>query len=227
MMPPALAVSTARPPTVSPERAALAAAVKAVKQTESDLLKLQAAADRARDKRLTLSSALADRETILIALRDNETARARQAFVNNRDDTSPLPAAEQTVTKVKTELSKIEALEDSIYAETEAVERRLSHQRHQLDEAIGTLLAASPELAALNREIRECWARLRSLRGAAAAVSHAIPFAAPHRVLDDWQAVENINPVDHRDPVDHEYIQQWAAAVAALHDDASAPLPEG
>jgi hypothetical protein len=86
-------------PTLSPERHALGAAVKAVKQTESDLAKLVSAQDRARDQRLDLSSVLTDREIILTALRDRETSRARQAFVDGVEDASPLPPAEAAVAR--------------------------------------------------------------------------------------------------------------------------------
>lgn len=214
-------------PTLSDDRHALAKAITAVKQTEADLQKLVAAQDRCRDQRLLQSSALADRATILTALRDKETARIRAAYVNNTDDTSPLPQAEQAVTTARAKLTKLEDLEASISDEIEAVERRLNHQKHALDEAIGLLLVASPELAALNVAIRDCWARLRTLRGAAAAVSHGIPGSAPHRLLSAWEAVENINPGDPRDAVDHDFIRSWVDAVQALHDDPEATLPGG
>jgi predicted nucleic acid-binding Zn-ribbon protein len=213
-------------PPSHPDRRATAA-VKAVKQTEADLQKLRAAADRARDQYWAARQTLADAETTLTGLRDRETARARQAFVDGRPDVSPLPQAEQAVVDAQTELTKIDALEQSIAAEIAATEERLDYQRHQLDEQIGKVLVASPELSALNREIRQVWARLRSLRGAAAALNAAIPYAAPDHALSDWEAVENVNVGDPRDPVDHALIDQWRDAVIALHDDPLAELPGG
>jgi hypothetical protein len=222
----------ASPPTrqrvsVTPDRERLAAAIQAVRQTERDLAKLTGARDRARDQRWSDSATLHDAETTLSALRDRETARARQAFVDGQPDVSPLPQAEAAVAQAQRALSKTEGLEQSIDAEIASVEQRLDYQRHQLDEAVGRVLVASPELAALNRAIRDCWMRLRTLRGVMAAVNHAIPHAAPDRVLDDWQAVEAINPGDPRDPVDFDLINAWVTAVTALHDDAEASLPGG
>jgi hypothetical protein len=211
---------------VSDDRQPLAKAISAVKATETDLIKLRDAQDRAHTQRLQQWSALADAETILTALRDREAARVRHAFVNGLEDASPLPQAEATVTQVRANLTKIENLEASIAAEITAVEQRLDRQWHQLDEEIGKVLVASPQLAALNAEIRDTWARLRTLRGAAAAINHAVPHAAPDRALSSWEAIEAINPGDPRDAVDHDLIDQWVAAVQALHDDASAPLPE-
>jgi hypothetical protein len=172
-------------------------------------------------------AALADAEAVLNALRDKETSRVRDAFVNGKADVSPLPQAEQTVAQVRVNLTKVENLETSIAAEISAVEQRLDHQRHQLDEQIGKVLIASPELAAVNSQIRRCWQRLRSLRGVMAAVNHAIPHSAPDRVLSSWEAVENINPGDPRDEVDHALIDRWVDAVTALHDDPETELPQG
>ena len=114
-------------------------------------------------------------------------------------------------------------MERALANEMVAGERRIERCRYSLREAMAKVVAASSEFTAVYAEMKAAWYRLRSIRAVCAAIDHCVGATLPS--YGRWQAVEPLEADRAGYPIDTALVGRWTVALAALAENADAPLP--
>ena len=140
-------------------------------------------------------------------------------------------AAEAEVSHHRETLTHIAEIEAALAGEIDESERRSATTAWALQQAVGEFLVASPQYSELYKQLRQAWARLRTIRAVLSLIDHEGHIPPSYFVR--WQAEEplerGMSYHDGQRLVPYEYdeklLDDWLQALAELQHDTDAALP--
>lgn len=209
----------------SPEREALRGGIAGVAEARQRLDALHDGASRAREKDWEVGDKLSAARAQLDRAETDEPVRLAQGFLaGNSAPISPeLVAARETHAAVQAEQQHISQIRRTLDAQIGDCGRQLQRAERAVADAIGQLVAASPEFRDLLERHHRCWVELRGVRKVLALVFSAAGAGIPGS--ERWLSVESLDWQTTGVEVDDTHFDRWRGALAALHEDAGVPLP--
>src|SRR5664279_2077462 len=201
-------------PPRSPEREQLAAAQERHGAATKQLVRIQAAHERAADTVYEAKDSVAKAIAALDEAKAGEGSYLAAAALGEADAAlSPVKTAAAAVEQANDQLGTARHMRDALEAEIKSAERELMWAKSKLDDAVNDAVKADPATARLVATFSEAERRFMSLRQAMGVVGTSrLPQGS-----EFWDCQHNW-PALTDAPV-------WQAAVTALRTDADAPLP--
>jgi hypothetical protein len=212
-------------PDDTASRTRLRTAIEKVRQTENQLVSLETAQVRARERSWQARSQLSDAQDALARSQRNEQHRLAEEFLQNDGELAdPITDAKANVTTAQAEVDRLDKVETALAAEVDKVQASLRQLRVNQYAIIAEIVSSSPEYQSLIQSHRDAWKHLRTIKECLRAVTTACHGQLDQRYLDE---VTRSEPLEIRVgyEIHHELVDAWSQALSALETDASADLP--
>jgi hypothetical protein len=207
-------------------RQRLATAQMALRVEERRLQGLTEARGRSAEEARRKNHLLMDEEALLREARRLEPSRLAYSFANDvLEEEQGVAEIEASVALLRSEYDQQEEISRALNSEIATTQSRLTVVRANYRAALAAVVNESPELAALADELTKAWGRVRGIRAAFNAITTALAGHLDGRMLSHWQSHPSLEIRAINEPDDPSYIVAWQGALAALANDADAPLP--
>jgi YD repeat-containing protein len=205
-------------------RARLRSIIAEIEETQQRLAALEQAQTRAREQSWHMASNLAEVTDALQRVTSDERRRLAYEFANDAELADPVSDARSRVATAQSEADRLTEVEAALAAEVERTQSALRQLRANQYDEMAQIVCTSDEYGSLIEEHTAAWQRLRTVKTALKTVQSALHGQMPQSFMDEALRAE---PLEVRIgfPVDPEPIERWAAALAALEQDANAELP--
>ena len=139
-------------------------------------------------------------------------------------DRLPIAEAQAAVDRAKSELARIEEIQQALESEIQRAQAHLRPRRDSMYEALADVVCGSPEFARLFSELDNAWARLRGLRKSFRAIQEALSGHMPGPLMSRWQTVVPLD-YDVSYPLHEQPFDLWSEALERLLTDPDTVLP--
>jgi chromosome segregation ATPase len=178
-------------PTTSRDR--LRQAITKVREAEQQLVTLEHAQTRARERSWQARSQLSDAQDALARSQRNEQHRLAEEFLNDGELADPIADAKSNVTTAQSEVDRLDKVEAALATEVDKVQSSLPQLRVNQYTIMAEIVSSSPEYQALLDQHNDAWMRLRSIRTALREVSTGLHGQMPQPLLDQQQRSEPLD----------------------------------
>jgi chromosome segregation ATPase len=210
---PNLKLATGEPPPRSPEREQLAEAIARRDTASKQLVRVQAAHERASNTIYDLKDSVDKAIAALDAAKVGEESYLAAVALGEADASlSPVKTAVANVEQANDLLDTARRTRDALEAEIKAAEREIMFADMALDKCVGDVARADPAIRKLAAEYAAARRRAVDLQSAMEAVQSYLP--------DDLQFWHGSIPA-----AELVGVAAWKAVLQTLRTDADAPLP--